>query len=71
MKWKIGRSHLTITLIIEKIRKTYVVYAVMTVPLAINVAYNQTIQCIIVNGKEVQVSTQEISSDSNTDSELE
>ena len=37
MKWKIGRSHLTVTLIIEKRRKTYVVVAVMTGPLAINV----------------------------------
>ena len=31
----------------------------------------QTIECKIINGKEVQVSTQEVSSDSNTDTELE
>ena len=37
MKWKIGRSHLTVTLIIEKIVKTYVVDAVMTGPLAVSV----------------------------------
>ena len=36
-KWKIGQSHLTVTLIIEKRRKTYVVDPVMTGPLAINV----------------------------------
>ena len=35
MTWKIGQSHLTITLIIVKRRKTYVVVAVMTRPLAI------------------------------------
>ena len=37
MKWKIDRSHLTVTLIIEKRRKTYVVDAVMTGPLVIDV----------------------------------
>ena len=37
MKWKVGRSHLTFNLIKEKRRKTYVVDAVMTGPLAINV----------------------------------
>ena len=37
MKWKIGQSHLTVTLIIEKRRKTYVVDAMMTGPLDINV----------------------------------
>ena len=37
MKLKIGRKHLTITLIIEKRRKTHVVNAVMTGPQAINV----------------------------------
>ena len=37
MKWKIVRIHLTDTLIIEKKRKTYVVDAVMTGPLVINV----------------------------------
>ena len=37
MKLKIGRKHLTITLIIEKRRKTYAVDAVMTGPQAINV----------------------------------
>ena len=37
MKWKIGRSHLTVTLIIEKRRKTYVVDAMMIGPQAINV----------------------------------
>ena len=30
---------------------------------------NQTLQCRIINGKEVQVSAPEISSDSNTDTE--
>ena len=37
MKWKIGQSHLTVTLIIEKRRKTYVVDAVMIGPLVIKV----------------------------------
>ena len=37
MKWKIDRSHLIATMIIEKIIKTYVVDAVMTRPRAINV----------------------------------
>ena len=37
MKWKIDRSHLIVTLIIEKRRKTYVVDAVMIGPLVINV----------------------------------
>ena len=37
MKWKIGQSHLTTTLIIEKRRKTYVVDAAMTGTLVINV----------------------------------
>ena len=37
MKLKIGRKRLTITLIIEKRRKTHVVDAVMTRPQAINV----------------------------------
>ena len=37
MKLKIGRKHLTVTLIIEKRRKTYVVNVVMIAPRAINV----------------------------------
>ena len=37
MKGKIGRSHLIVTLIIEKRRKTYVIDAVMIGPLVINV----------------------------------
>ena len=37
MKWKIDRSHLTVMLIIEKRRKTYVVDVVMIGPLVINV----------------------------------
>ena len=37
MKGKIGRSHLTVTGIIEKRRKTYIVDAVMIGPQAINV----------------------------------
>ena len=37
MKWKVDRSQLTVTLIIEKRRKTYVVDAVMIGPLVINV----------------------------------
>ena len=32
---------------------------------------NETIQCKIINGKELQVSVQETSSDSNTDTKSE
>ena len=71
VKGKIGRIHLTVTLIIEKRRKTYVVDAVMTEPLGHKCRNNQTIQCIIINGKEVQVSKSEILSDSNTDTDSE
>ena len=37
MEWKIDRSHLIVTLIIEKRRKTYAVDAVMIGSLVINV----------------------------------
>ena len=43
----------------------------MTGPQAINVGTIKTIQCKIINGKEVQVSAKEVSSDSNTDTESE
>ena len=42
MKWKIDRSHLTVTLIIEKRKKTYDVDTVMTGPPTINVGNTDT-----------------------------
>ena len=66
IKWKIGRRHLTITLIIEK-KKNICHRCGDDLTLGDKCRNNQTIPCRIINGKEVQVSAPEISFDSNTD----
>ena len=69
-KWKIDQSHLTVTLITEKRRKTYVVDAVMIGPLVINVGTMRQYSTKSSMERK-QVSAQETSSDSNTDIESE
>ena len=67
MKLKIGRKHLTVTLIIEK-KNTCRQCGDDWTP-GHKCRNSQTIQCRIINGKEVQVFAQQISSDSNTNTE--
>ena len=68
MKWKIDQIHLTVMLIIEKRRKTYVVDAVMIGPLVINVGTMRQYSTKSSMERK-QVSAQETSSDSNINTE--
>ena len=66
-KWKIDQSHLIVTLIINRKRKKTCRRCGDDWTPGHKCRNNETIQCKIINGKEVQVCAKEVSSDSNTD----